>query len=57
MHLYLIAAIAELLDNAVDEINNGATFVKVDRVYSKRDNSPALLFLGIILDAFAFLYF
>ncbi|KAJ0629729.1 putative histidine kinase/HSP90-like ATPase superfamily, morc, S5 domain 2 [Helianthus annuus] len=45
MYLYLIAAIAELLDNAVDEINNGATFVKVDRVYSKRDNSPALLFL------------
>ncbi|GKB75112.1 microrchidia 2-like protein [Tanacetum coccineum] len=38
-------AIAELLDNAVDEVNNGATFVKVDRIYTKRDNSPALLFL------------
>ncbi|KAL7607599.1 hypothetical protein Lser_V15G19623 [Lactuca serriola] len=44
-HKWAFGAIAELLDNAVDEINNGATFVKVDRIYSKRDNSPALLFL------------
>ncbi|KAI3785314.1 hypothetical protein L1987_44430 [Smallanthus sonchifolius] len=44
-HKWAFGAIAELLDNAVDEINNGATFVKVDRIYSKRDNSPLLLFL------------
>ncbi|KAJ9561874.1 hypothetical protein OSB04_007034 [Centaurea solstitialis] len=66
-HKWAFGAIAELLDNAVDElltllhvglslydvvvvdtvyqINNGATFVKVDRIYCKRDNSPALLFL------------
>ncbi|KAI3726528.1 hypothetical protein L1987_66326 [Smallanthus sonchifolius] len=44
-HKWAFGAIAELLDNAVDEINNGATFVKVDRIYSRRDNSPALLFL------------
>ncbi|XP_023750823.1 protein MICRORCHIDIA 2 [Lactuca sativa] len=44
-HKWAFGAIAELLDNAVDEINNGATFVKVDRIYNKRDNSPALLFL------------
>ncbi|KAK9054242.1 hypothetical protein SSX86_025320 [Deinandra increscens subsp. villosa] len=44
-HKWAFGAIAELLDNAVDEINNGATYVKVDRVYSKIDNSPALLFL------------
>ncbi|KAI3761066.1 hypothetical protein L1987_51472 [Smallanthus sonchifolius] len=44
-HKWAFGAIAELLDNAVDEINNGATFVKVDRIYSKIDNSPALLFL------------
>ncbi|KAJ0753805.1 putative histidine kinase/HSP90-like ATPase superfamily, morc, S5 domain 2 [Helianthus annuus] len=44
-HKWAFGAIAELLDNAVDEINNGATFVKVDRIYSKRDNSPALLFI------------
>ncbi|KAL8249686.1 hypothetical protein R6Q59_006554 [Mikania micrantha] len=44
-HKWAFGAIAELLDNAVDEVNNGATFVKVDRVYSKIDNSPSLLFL------------
>ncbi|KAI3782986.1 hypothetical protein L2E82_13047 [Cichorium intybus] len=43
--LLLVTAIAELLDNAVHEINNGATFVKLDRIYNKRDNSLALLFL------------
>ncbi|ESR38812.1 hypothetical protein CICLE_v100250762mg, partial [Citrus x clementina] len=37
--------IAELLDNAVDEVQNGATFVKVDRVNIMKDNSPALVFL------------
>ncbi|KAK9136276.1 hypothetical protein Syun_015606 [Stephania yunnanensis] len=37
-------AIAELMDNAVDEICHGATFVKVDKIYNSRDNSPALLF-------------
>lgn len=31
-----------------DQICNGATFVKVDRIYNKRDNSPALLFLGVL---------
>ncbi|PWA75348.1 histidine kinase-like ATPase, C-terminal domain-containing protein [Artemisia annua] len=44
-HKWAFGAIAELLDNAVDEVNNGATYVKVDRIYTKRDNSPALLFL------------
>ncbi|KAI3767955.1 hypothetical protein L2E82_18384 [Cichorium intybus] len=44
-HKWAFGAIAELLDNAVDEIHNGATFVKVDRIYCKRDNTPALLFL------------
>ncbi|XP_052196796.1 protein MICRORCHIDIA 1-like [Diospyros lotus] len=43
-HKWAFGAIAELLDNAVDEICNGATFVKVDRIYNLRDNSPALLF-------------
>lgn len=43
-HKWAFGAIAELFDNAVDEINNGASFVKVDRIYNKRDNSPALLF-------------
>ncbi|XP_077225908.1 protein MICRORCHIDIA 2-like [Tasmannia lanceolata] len=43
-HKWAFGAIAELLDNAVDEICHGATFVKVDRIYNTRDNSPALLF-------------
>ncbi|RLN18302.1 hypothetical protein C2845_PM02G16360 [Panicum miliaceum] len=37
-------AIAELLDNAVDEINNGATFIKVDKSINLKDNSPMLVF-------------
>ncbi|KAI3750628.1 hypothetical protein L2E82_21331 [Cichorium intybus] len=44
VQLLLITPIAELLDNAVNEINNRATFVKVDRIYNKKENSPALLF-------------
>ncbi|KAF3614593.1 hypothetical protein FXO38_35567 [Capsicum annuum] len=43
-HKWAFGAIAELLDNAVDEISSGATFVKVDRISNPRDNSPALLF-------------
>ncbi|KAK9265940.1 hypothetical protein L1049_003464 [Liquidambar formosana] len=43
-HKWAFGAIAELLDNAVDEICNGATFVKVDKIDILKDNSPALLF-------------
>ncbi|KAE8723356.1 MORC family CW-type zinc finger protein 3 isoform 2 [Hibiscus syriacus] len=35
--------VAELLDNAIDEIQNGATFVIVDKTSNPRDGSPALL--------------
>ncbi|WZZ58043.1 hypothetical protein YC2023_058150 [Brassica napus] len=35
--------VAELLDNAVDEIQNGATFVIVDKTTNPRDGTPALL--------------
>ncbi|KAL8138288.1 hypothetical protein V2J09_004296 [Rumex salicifolius] len=44
-HKWAFGAIAELLDNAVDEVPNGATFVKVDKILNKRDNTPVLLFL------------
>ncbi|OIV93745.1 hypothetical protein TanjilG_07648 [Lupinus angustifolius] len=44
-HKWAFGAIAELVDNAVDEIQNGATYVKVDRVHIIKDNSPALSFL------------
>ncbi|GJN20372.1 hypothetical protein PR202_gb07742 [Eleusine coracana subsp. coracana] len=37
-------AIAELLDNAVDEICNGATYIKVDKSTNLKDNSPMLVF-------------
>ncbi|XP_065871440.1 protein MICRORCHIDIA 6-like [Euphorbia lathyris] len=42
-HKWAFGAIAELLDNAVDEIQNGATFVVVDKTSNPRDESPALL--------------
>ncbi|XP_017436584.1 protein MICRORCHIDIA 1 isoform X2 [Vigna angularis] len=44
-HKWAFGAIAELVDNAVDEIQNGATFVKIDKFGVKKDNSPALCFL------------
>ncbi|CAA7035757.1 unnamed protein product [Microthlaspi erraticum] len=43
-HKWTFGAIAELLDNAVDEIQNGATFVKIDKIDIVKDNSPALVF-------------
>ncbi|XP_039162400.1 protein MICRORCHIDIA 6 [Eucalyptus grandis] len=42
-HKWVFGAIAELLDNAVDEIQNGAKFVIVDKTLNPRDGSPALL--------------
>ncbi|XP_054824316.1 protein MICRORCHIDIA 2-like isoform X2 [Prosopis cineraria] len=44
-HKWAFGAIAELMDNAVDEIQNGATFVKIDKLDIMKDNSPALLVL------------
>ncbi|XVF59714.1 hypothetical protein PTKIN_Ptkin07bG0298100 [Pterospermum kingtungense] len=43
-HKWAFGAIAELMDNAVDEIHHGATFIKIDKVDVLKDNSPALLF-------------
>ncbi|KAF3440746.1 hypothetical protein FNV43_RR19032 [Rhamnella rubrinervis] len=43
-HKWAFGAIAELLDNAVDEIHNGATFIKVDKIGVMKNNAPALLF-------------
>ncbi|KAA8540800.1 hypothetical protein F0562_024281 [Nyssa sinensis] len=42
-HKWAFGAIAELLDNAVDEIHNGATFVIVDKTSNPRDGGLALL--------------
>ncbi|GFY83125.1 histidine kinase-, DNA gyrase B-, and HSP90-like ATPase family protein [Actinidia rufa] len=38
-----LRTIAELLDNAIDEIRNGATFVAIDKTTNPRDGNPALL--------------
>ncbi|KAM7252409.1 hypothetical protein ACFE04_024292 [Oxalis oulophora] len=43
-HKWAFGAIAELMDNAVDEMQNGATFVNVDKIELTKDRSPALLF-------------
>ncbi|CAN6456014.1 unnamed protein product [Victoria cruziana] len=42
-HKWALGAVAELLDNAVDEIHNGATFVSIDKIINPRDQSAALL--------------
>uniref|UniRef100_A0A2P2K6Q7 MORC family CW-type zinc finger protein 3 isoform X2 n=1 Tax=Rhizophora mucronata TaxID=61149 RepID=A0A2P2K6Q7_RHIMU len=42
-HKWAFGAIAELLDNAIDEIENKATFVSVDKMINPRNGSPALL--------------
>ncbi|KAJ4960510.1 hypothetical protein NE237_020420 [Protea cynaroides] len=42
-HKWAFGAIAELLDNAIDEIENGATFVIVDQISNSRDGTPAFL--------------
>ncbi|KAL6007076.1 hypothetical protein ACLOJK_032572 [Asimina triloba] len=41
--LLSVAAIAELLDNAFDEIQNGATFVIIDKIFDPRSGSSALM--------------
>nr|POF00035.1 protein microrchidia 6 [Quercus suber] len=42
-HKWLFGAIAELIDNAFDEITNGAAFVLINKISNPRDSSPALL--------------
>ncbi|KAL6876460.1 hypothetical protein ACP4OV_013032 [Aristida adscensionis] len=42
-HKWAFGAIAELLDNAVDEIHNGATFVKIDKIKHAPDGEYSLL--------------
>ncbi|KAH6815751.1 hypothetical protein C2S51_020571 [Perilla frutescens var. frutescens] len=42
-HKWAFGAVAELLDNSVDEIQNEATFVVVDKISNPRDGTPALL--------------
>lgn len=41
-HKWALGAIAELLDNSIDEVSNGATFVSIDMVTNTLDKAPAL---------------
>ncbi|XP_031490649.1 protein MICRORCHIDIA 7-like [Nymphaea colorata] len=42
-HKWALGAFAELLDNSVDEICNGATYVKIDVLINQKDKSKMLL--------------
>ncbi|KAG8635011.1 protein MICRORCHIDIA 6 isoform X2 [Manihot esculenta] len=41
-HKWVFGAIAELVDNAIDEIKNGATFVDINKIANPRGGGPAL---------------
>ncbi|CAL4901451.1 unnamed protein product [Urochloa decumbens] len=45
-HRWILGAIAELLDNAVDEVPRGATKVLIDCVVNPHNGSPSLLVQG-----------
>ncbi|XP_071686501.1 protein MICRORCHIDIA 6-like [Rutidosis leptorrhynchoides] len=42
-HKWAFGAVAELIDNAVDEIQSGATFVNIDKTINPRNGTAALL--------------
>ncbi|PKA64343.1 hypothetical protein AXF42_Ash009565 [Apostasia shenzhenica] len=42
-HKWALGAFAELLDNSLDEVCNGATFVKLDMLQNKKDSTRMLL--------------
>ncbi|MCL7029337.1 hypothetical protein MKW94_021927 [Papaver nudicaule] len=42
-HKWVLGAVAELLDNSLDEVNNGATYCNIDMVLNKKDGSRMLL--------------
>ncbi|KAL5791544.1 hypothetical protein ACOSP7_000138 [Xanthoceras sorbifolium] len=42
-HKWALGAFAELLDNSLDEVSNGATYVNVDMLESRKDESRMLL--------------
>ncbi|CAO2818298.1 unnamed protein product [Amaranthus hypochondriacus] len=42
-HKWALGAFAELLDNSLDEVFNGATYVNIDMLVNKKDQSKMLL--------------
>nr|POE97729.1 protein microrchidia 7 [Quercus suber] len=48
-HKWALGAFAELLDNSLDEVCNGATYVNIDMLVSKKDGSRMLLIEVLLL--------
>ncbi|KAI3504537.1 hypothetical protein L1887_26089 [Cichorium endivia] len=42
-HKWVLGAFAELLDNSLDEVRNGATYVNIDMLTNKKDGNRMLL--------------
>ncbi|KAI3956862.1 hypothetical protein MKX01_000896 [Papaver californicum] len=42
-HKWVLGAVAELLDNSLDEVSNGATYCNIDVLLNKKDGSRMLL--------------
>ncbi|KAI4341329.1 hypothetical protein MLD38_026063 [Melastoma candidum] len=42
-HKWALGAFAELLDNSLDEVSNGATYVNIDMLLNKKDQNRMLL--------------
>ncbi|KAI3435265.1 Morc6_S5 domain-containing protein [Psidium guajava] len=42
-HKWALGAFAELLDNALDEVSSGATYVKIDKLKNRKDGNRMLL--------------
>lgn len=42
-HKWVLGAFAELLDNSLDEVCNGSTYVNIDMIKNKKDDSRMLL--------------
>lgn len=45
-HKWALGAIAELLDNSLDEVLSGATYVSVDVLENQKDGSKMLVVEG-----------
>ncbi|KAM7471545.1 hypothetical protein LguiA_009728 [Lonicera macranthoides] len=62
-HQWVLGAFAELLDNSLDEVCNGATYVNIDMIKNKKDESRMLRIEGsanwvgsLIVEGFKALY-
>lgn len=57
MLFVVFATVFGYFELLISQIQNGATFIKIDKVDIAKDNSPALVFQGILpLYAFVMLF-